>query len=143
MPRIRIEVDGYLWARCGHEWMPRDELPRVCPKCKSPFWDRQRRLATYRIDAQLSVRARIDARPEQARFYGATARCSGSREERRAATRGSTIRTRRSGFLPPASPQRGQREDRRESHDRWPSARARAAQTGYWFEIRTTRRVTD
>ena len=29
-------------CRCGHEWLPREqgEKPRVCPKCKSPYWDR-------------------------------------------------------------------------------------------------------
>ena len=28
-------------CRCGHEWLPRGgEKPRVCPKCKSPNWDR-------------------------------------------------------------------------------------------------------
>ena len=29
-------------CRCGHEWLPRKKLenPRVCPKCKSPNWDR-------------------------------------------------------------------------------------------------------
>lgn len=27
-------------CRCGHEWIPRGEKPRVCPKCKSPYWDR-------------------------------------------------------------------------------------------------------
>lgn len=28
-------------CRCGHEWLPRDgERPRVCPRCKSPNWDR-------------------------------------------------------------------------------------------------------
>jgi predicted Zn-ribbon and HTH transcriptional regulator len=29
-------------CRCGHQWLPRDpsEKPRVCPKCKSPNWDR-------------------------------------------------------------------------------------------------------
>ena len=54
MPRIHIEVDGYRCSRCGHEWIPRKpEHPRVCPRCKSPFWDRERRLATFRIDATL------------------------------------------------------------------------------------------
>lgn len=24
--------------RCGHEW-PTTGDPRVCPKCKSPYWD--------------------------------------------------------------------------------------------------------
>jgi predicted Zn-ribbon and HTH transcriptional regulator len=29
-------------CRCGHEWLSREpgEKPRVCPKCKSPNWDR-------------------------------------------------------------------------------------------------------
>lgn len=28
-------------CRCGHEWLPRGEVrPTVCPKCKSPYWDR-------------------------------------------------------------------------------------------------------
>ena len=29
-------------CRCGHEWLPRNrsERPRVCPRCKSPNWDR-------------------------------------------------------------------------------------------------------
>jgi len=31
-------------CRCGHEWLPRDpaERPRVCPRCKSPNWDREK-----------------------------------------------------------------------------------------------------
>jgi predicted Zn-ribbon and HTH transcriptional regulator len=32
-------------CRCGHEWLPREATvkPRVCPKCKSPYWDRQKK----------------------------------------------------------------------------------------------------
>lgn len=32
-------------CRCGHEWLPRDrdDKPRVCPKCKSPNWDRAKK----------------------------------------------------------------------------------------------------
>ena len=31
-------------CRCGHEWLPREATgrPRVCPKCKSPNWDREK-----------------------------------------------------------------------------------------------------
>lgn len=30
--------------RCEHEWTGRgDAAPRVCPRCKSPYWDRPRR----------------------------------------------------------------------------------------------------
>ena len=40
MPRVRITVDGWRCARCGYEWIPRKkELPRVCSRCKSPYWD--------------------------------------------------------------------------------------------------------
>lgn len=30
-------------CRCGHEWLPRAAKPRVCPKCKTPNWDRPKR----------------------------------------------------------------------------------------------------
>lgn len=32
-------------TRCGHEWTPREGVaPKVCPnpKCKSPYWDREK-----------------------------------------------------------------------------------------------------
>lgn len=29
--------------RCGHRWNPRaNKLPKVCPKCKNPNWNRLR-----------------------------------------------------------------------------------------------------
>jgi len=29
--------------RCGHKWYPRTpKKPEVCPKCKSPLWDKDR-----------------------------------------------------------------------------------------------------
>ena len=36
-----IEPKPYK-CRCGYEWFPRrpGDHPRVCPKCKSPNWDR-------------------------------------------------------------------------------------------------------
>ena len=39
-----VKLDGCR-CRCGHEWLPREpgEKPRVCPKCKSPYWDRPKR----------------------------------------------------------------------------------------------------
>ncbi len=43
-----------VWAfrceRCGWEWIPRkpwsegEELPTVCPSCKSPYWNRPRKV---------------------------------------------------------------------------------------------------
>ena len=36
--------------RCSHSWYPRDEdyltgkkRPTICPKCKSPYWDKERK----------------------------------------------------------------------------------------------------
>jgi predicted Zn-ribbon and HTH transcriptional regulator len=29
--------------RCGYEWHPRSQrTPIVCPKCRSPYWNRER-----------------------------------------------------------------------------------------------------
>lgn len=41
----RITLAGYRCERCDHEWTPRGkgEEPRVCPKCKSPYWNAPRR----------------------------------------------------------------------------------------------------
>lgn len=47
-------------CRCGHEWLARDkdEKPRVCPRCKSPNWDRPkvnaRRLLEKRVEDRLA-----------------------------------------------------------------------------------------
>ena len=38
-----FQVTAYR-CRCGHEWVAKDlsrsERPRVCPKCKTPNWDK-------------------------------------------------------------------------------------------------------
>ena len=28
--------------RCGNEWSPIVENPKQCPKCKSPYWNKNR-----------------------------------------------------------------------------------------------------
>jgi DNA replicative helicase MCM subunit Mcm2 (Cdc46/Mcm family) len=44
----KITVTLYTCERCQHKWIPRDAtaaaevLPTVCPKCKSPYWNRPR-----------------------------------------------------------------------------------------------------
>ena len=38
-----IKLSGYRCERCNHEWFPRkSEEPIICPKCKSPYWNRKR-----------------------------------------------------------------------------------------------------
>ena len=40
----KVPLMGYRCERCKHEWLPRNkEAPRVCPKCKSPYWDKPRK----------------------------------------------------------------------------------------------------
>ena len=37
----RIELPTLKCLRCGHEWIPnRPVEPKVCPKCKSPYWNK-------------------------------------------------------------------------------------------------------
>ena len=44
MCKIKITVEGYKCKRCEHEWIPRNkDLPLVCPKCKSPYWNKPRK----------------------------------------------------------------------------------------------------
>lgn len=54
MARVPITVMGFRCERCSHEWLPRGDLeqePRVCPKCKSPYWNRPRKTTpmTYEL----------------------------------------------------------------------------------------------
>lgn len=43
----RIKADAYKCERCGHVWLPRKatKIPKVCPKCKSPYWNEPRKQA--------------------------------------------------------------------------------------------------
>jgi len=41
----KVQLDGWKCERCGHTWVPRvfTVQPAVCPKCKSPYWNRPRK----------------------------------------------------------------------------------------------------
>lgn len=40
---MKIKIKKQLKCeRCGHEWNPRKEEVRQCPKCKSAWWDKPR-----------------------------------------------------------------------------------------------------
>lgn len=41
MAEVKITLYGYKCERCGHQWVPKKigNNPRVCPNCKSPYWD--------------------------------------------------------------------------------------------------------
>jgi predicted Zn-ribbon and HTH transcriptional regulator len=39
-----ITLKGFICERCGHKWAPREnENPKVCPRCKSPYWNSPRK----------------------------------------------------------------------------------------------------
>lgn len=45
MAEIEITKKGYKCERCGHTWIPKsDEEPVTCPKCKSAYWNKPRKV---------------------------------------------------------------------------------------------------
>lgn len=56
MGTVTVENAGYKCERCGHVWVPRGpraenrqakgseaQKPRLCPKCKSAYWETPRK----------------------------------------------------------------------------------------------------
>lgn len=44
MAEVLIKKKGFKCERCGHEWIPRnEEMPIICPRCKSPYWNKSRK----------------------------------------------------------------------------------------------------
>lgn len=39
-----IKVKGFQCERCGHIWIPRKNIIKVCPKCKSPYFNVPRKI---------------------------------------------------------------------------------------------------
>ncbi len=58
-------VEQLKCQRCGHEWYPNSpKIPRVCPKCKSPYWNVRRgagtTLTAYDVRQAIAERDAID-----------------------------------------------------------------------------------
>ena len=47
-----IILKGYQCERCAHKWVPREggNYPKVCPKCKSPYCDKPRKIEKKKHD---------------------------------------------------------------------------------------------
>jgi len=45
MGKVKITKEGFKCERCSHEWIPNNikDEPKVCPKCKSPYWNTPRK----------------------------------------------------------------------------------------------------
>lgn len=50
MKRIRLKYLNCL--KCGHKWTPRTSDVRICPKCKSAYWDLPKKDAGQGIKRQ-------------------------------------------------------------------------------------------
>lgn len=56
-----VKLDGYKCERCSHLWVPRskiDVLPTICPKCKSPYWNKAR-IATVEKEFSIKEKKRL------------------------------------------------------------------------------------
>ena len=36
---MQIKLKKLKCQKCGHKWIPRKTDVRMCPKCKTAFWD--------------------------------------------------------------------------------------------------------
>jgi predicted Zn-ribbon and HTH transcriptional regulator len=57
-----ITLKGYQCERCGHKWAPRENVvvrPKVCPKCKSAYWDSPRKLAGKKQEIDFKEKRRL------------------------------------------------------------------------------------
>jgi len=39
---MKVRLKELECKQCGHQWIPRVGEVRMCPKCKSTYWDRDR-----------------------------------------------------------------------------------------------------
>jgi Zn finger protein HypA/HybF involved in hydrogenase expression len=46
---MKINIPKLKCARCGHEWYPKGPEVRICPKCKSAYWDKPRKERTVKL----------------------------------------------------------------------------------------------
>jgi len=40
---MKIDVQQLECKRCGYKWVPRKPEVIICPKCHSPYWDREKK----------------------------------------------------------------------------------------------------
>ena len=45
--KSKIIIQKCKCLRCNSEWIPRKEEIKFCPKCKSPYWDMERKPLSF------------------------------------------------------------------------------------------------
>jgi len=48
MAATKIHIPTLHCKRCGHDWLPRQTVVRLCPRCKSLLWDQPKKKADGR-----------------------------------------------------------------------------------------------
>ena len=46
---MKIEINQVTCERCKHKWYPRSPEVVICPKCKSPYWDKKKVRLTKKV----------------------------------------------------------------------------------------------
>lgn len=41
---MRVKIKKIKCKRCGYEWVPRTSEVRTCAKCRSSWWDKEKRI---------------------------------------------------------------------------------------------------
>lgn len=56
----KVMLEGFQCERCKHTWIPRskDETPTICPKCKSPYWNKPRKTSTEQARESMKLKRR-------------------------------------------------------------------------------------
>ena len=64
----KTSIEAFQCDRCNHAWLPRlkiEEAPTICPKCKSAYWNKPRKIDTaknlelVRQDMQKKKRSKL------------------------------------------------------------------------------------
>jgi len=56
-----VLIVGHRCHRCHHAWVPRNisEIPEICPKCKSPYWKKEKTRFTKNDKKKLNSKKEI------------------------------------------------------------------------------------
>jgi predicted Zn-ribbon and HTH transcriptional regulator len=57
---VKVLILGHRCYRCEHSWVPRnmEDIPEVCPKCKSPYWKKPKIRFTKKEQNKLNFKNR-------------------------------------------------------------------------------------
>ena len=59
---LGMKINIFKCLRCSHEWASKQEHPRICPRCKSPYWDREPKASKYYVRVALPDHPHADKR---------------------------------------------------------------------------------